>query len=242
MTWPIGSAATSAAYTTSPAIRIHCYTRPDMAIICTGYRRRSTGSIATEAREFLGTTTRRLREQIELVRGASHTFDRDALPATASLRRCSSARRSATSACAHMLDCFVECAPAPATARHARAHWLARTEEAFTGFVFKIQANMDPKHRDRIAFLRICSGRYRQGHEDAARADRQGQSRCGRGDVHGGRAGARRGSVSGRHHRPAQPRHHSDRRHLHRRRRICASWACRTSRRNCFAACACAIR
>ena len=36
-------------------------------------------------------------------------------------------------------------------------------EDAFTGFVFKIQANMDPKHRDRIAFLRICSGQYRTG-------------------------------------------------------------------------------
>jgi peptide chain release factor 3 len=37
------------------------------------------------------------------------------------------------------------------------------TEEAFTGFVFKIQANMDPQHRDRIAFLRICSGSYQPG-------------------------------------------------------------------------------
>jgi peptide chain release factor 3 len=36
-------------------------------------------------------------------------------------------------------------------------------EQSFTGFVFKIQANMDPKHRDRIAFLRVCSGRYEKG-------------------------------------------------------------------------------
>lgn len=36
-------------------------------------------------------------------------------------------------------------------------------EEKFTGFVFKIQANMDPKHRDRIAFMRICSGKYEKG-------------------------------------------------------------------------------
>jgi peptide chain release factor 3 len=36
-------------------------------------------------------------------------------------------------------------------------------EEAFSGFVFKIQANMDPGHRDRIAFMRICSGRYARG-------------------------------------------------------------------------------
>jgi peptide chain release factor 3 len=37
------------------------------------------------------------------------------------------------------------------------------TEEGFSGFVFKIQANMDPKHRDRIAFMRICSGKYEKG-------------------------------------------------------------------------------
>ena len=37
------------------------------------------------------------------------------------------------------------------------------TEAEFSGFVFKIQANMDPKHRDRIAFVRVCSGRYEKG-------------------------------------------------------------------------------
>jgi peptide chain release factor 3 len=40
---------------------------------------------------------------------------------------------------------------------------VAATEATFSGFVFKIQANMDPRHRDRIAFLRICSGRYLKG-------------------------------------------------------------------------------
>jgi peptide chain release factor 3 len=40
---------------------------------------------------------------------------------------------------------------------------VAATEERFSGFVFKIQANMDPKHRDRIAFLRVCSGSYQKG-------------------------------------------------------------------------------
>ena len=39
----------------------------------------------------------------------------------------------------------------------------SETEDKLTGFVFKIQANMDPKHRDRIAFLRICSGAYLRG-------------------------------------------------------------------------------
>ena len=40
---------------------------------------------------------------------------------------------------------------------------LIRTSEDFSGFIFKIQANMNPKHRDRIAFVRICSGKFERG-------------------------------------------------------------------------------
>ena len=56
-----------------------------------------------------------------------------------------------------LLDCFVEIAPPP-MARETEERLVHPEEEDFTGFVFKIHANMDPKHRDRIAFLRICSG------------------------------------------------------------------------------------
>jgi peptide chain release factor 3 len=61
-----------------------------------------------------------------------------------------------------MLDNFVEWAPPP-QAREARQRTVQVDEAAFSGFVFKIQANMDPRHRDRIAFLRVCSGRYEKG-------------------------------------------------------------------------------
>lgn len=56
-----------------------------------------------------------------------------------------------------MLDCFVEIAPPPLT-RVTEEREIKPTEDTFSGFVFKIHANMDPKHRDRIAFLRVCSG------------------------------------------------------------------------------------
>ena len=56
-----------------------------------------------------------------------------------------------------MLDCFVEIAPSPLP-RETEQRMIEPLESKFTGFVFKIHANMDPKHRDRIAFLRICSG------------------------------------------------------------------------------------
>ncbi len=61
-----------------------------------------------------------------------------------------------------ILRALVEWAPPPQP-RDAGLRVVAPTEPAFSGFVFKIQANMDPNHRDRIAFLRVCSGRYEPG-------------------------------------------------------------------------------
>lgn len=56
-----------------------------------------------------------------------------------------------------LLDCFIDIAPAP-LARQTEERVVEPEEGKFSGFVFKIHANMDPKHRDRLAFLRICSG------------------------------------------------------------------------------------
>ena len=61
-----------------------------------------------------------------------------------------------------VLRALVDWAPAPLP-RETDVRVVQPTEAAFTGFVFKIQANMDPNHRDRIAFLRVCSGRYTSG-------------------------------------------------------------------------------
>jgi len=61
-----------------------------------------------------------------------------------------------------LLDAFVELSPPPAT-RKAVPREVSPLEEAFSGFVFKIQANMNPAHRDRIAFFRICSGKFTRG-------------------------------------------------------------------------------
>ena len=57
------------------------------------------------------------------------------------------------------LQALVELAPSPQP-RLSDAGPVAPTDERFTGFVFKIQANMDPRHRDRVAFVRVCSGRF----------------------------------------------------------------------------------
>jgi len=58
-----------------------------------------------------------------------------------------------------LLDSFLE-KSSPPSARHSEDRLVQPHDPAFSGFVFKIQANMDPKHRDRIAFVRVCSGKF----------------------------------------------------------------------------------
>lgn len=58
-----------------------------------------------------------------------------------------------------LLDCFTDIAPPP-LARHTEERIVEPEEERFSGFVFKIHANMDPNHRDRVAFMRVCSGKF----------------------------------------------------------------------------------
>jgi peptide chain release factor 3 len=60
------------------------------------------------------------------------------------------------------LDAFLELAPPPAP-RNTKSGPRSPTDPRFSGFVFKIQANMDPSHRDRVAFVRVVSGRYVKG-------------------------------------------------------------------------------
>lgn len=58
-----------------------------------------------------------------------------------------------------LLDAFLEMAPSP-RARRVDGRLIEPDAEGFSGFIFKIQANMDPKHRDRLAFVRVCSGKF----------------------------------------------------------------------------------
>lgn len=114
-----------------------------------------------ELDKLLGEVAQELRDEIELVKGASHEFNLDDyLAGTLTPVYFGSAINNF--GIKELLDDFAMYAPAP---RHRES--LERTvepsENRFSGFVFKIQANMDPKHRDRIAFLRICSGSYRKG-------------------------------------------------------------------------------
>jgi len=102
-----------------------------------------------------------LRDEIELVKGASHEFDSQAyLKGDQTPVFFGSAINNF--GVTPLLDAFVKHAPAPGY-RESLNRVVESIEPAMTGFVFKIQANMDPAHRDRIAFLRICSGHFAQG-------------------------------------------------------------------------------
>jgi peptide chain release factor 3 len=139
--------------------RIHVYEQAGRKNF-TRQTRRILGSTSPEA-GTCSATADELMDETRTGAGASQPFDRDAYLA-GRRRRCSSARRSTTSAC--------NCCSMPSSSgrrrRGARDRPRAtskRPSQPFSGFVFKIQANMDPRHRDRIAFMRVCSGRYEQG-------------------------------------------------------------------------------
>ena len=105
----------------------------------------------------------RLSDSLALLHGAGTGFDNDAF------RRGELTPVFFGSALTNFgvepfLDQFIELAPPPLS-RATTAGLVSPDAPAFSGFVFKIQANMDPMHRDRVAFVRVCSGRFVRGME-----------------------------------------------------------------------------
>lgn len=101
-----------------------------------------------------------LREEIEIVTSVYPSFDRNAY-LNGDLSPVFFGSAVNNFGVKELLDCFVDIAPPPRD-RETEERIVGPEEEKFSGFVFKIHANMDPKHRDRIAFLRICSGTFQR--------------------------------------------------------------------------------
>ncbi|MDY0269017.1 peptide chain release factor 3 [Trichloromonas sp.] len=111
--------------------------------------------------QLLGSQAEELRHDIELLEGAANPFElQEYLKGNQTPVFFGSAINNF--GVRELLDAFVELAPGP-SARQTTTREVSPYEEAFSGFVFKIQANMDPMHRDRIAFMRICSGKFTRG-------------------------------------------------------------------------------
>ena len=111
--------------------------------------------------QFLGNQADELREDVELLDGAANPFDlKHYLKGNQTPVFFGSAINNF--GVKELLDAFVEMSPPPMS-RTTLTREVSPYEPAFSGFVFKIQANMDMAHRDRIAFLRVCSGTFRRG-------------------------------------------------------------------------------
>ncbi len=111
--------------------------------------------------DILGRQADELRSDVALLEGAANPFDlQDFLAGSQTPVFFGSAINNF--GVRELLDTFVEIAPGPLP-RQTATRLVHPGEEAFSGFVFKVQANMNPAHRDRIAFVRICSGRFRRG-------------------------------------------------------------------------------
>lgn len=119
------------------------------------------GIDSPELDKALGDEAEDFREEIELVKGASQEFNKTAY-LRGELTPVFFGSAINNFGVEPLLDAFAEHAPAPQP-RATETRIVEPDEKDFTGFIFKIQANMDPKHRDRIAFMRICSGTYNQG-------------------------------------------------------------------------------
>jgi peptide chain release factor 3 len=111
--------------------------------------------------ERFGQGFEQARHEIELVRAASPEFDREAFLAG---KQTPAFFGSAINnfGVRETLDALVDLAPPPGP-KPALQRVIEPTEPKFAGVVFKIQANMDPAHRDRVAFVRVCSGRFERG-------------------------------------------------------------------------------
>src|SRR5690554_721490 len=157
ITWPIGMGRHFKGIYHLYNDVIHLYTQGQGSRIPDD--KRIEGLDSPELDELLGEElAEELRMEVELVRGASHAFDLDAYR-RGELTPVYFGTAMGNFGVREMLDGFVEYAPSPQP-RETNTRSVEATDPQFTGFVFKIQANMDPKHRDRIAFLRVCSGKY----------------------------------------------------------------------------------
>ncbi len=114
-----------------------------------------------ELDKLLGIDAEKLREDIELLEGAANPFEfEEYLKASQTPVFFGSAINNF--GVKELLDAFCELAPAPGP-RETTMRSVKPEESSFSGFTFKIQANMNPAHRDRIAFFRICSGKFNRG-------------------------------------------------------------------------------
>lgn len=159
MTWPIGMGKRFKGVYHLYKDEVHLFSPTHGGKIATGEVLKGIDN--PKLVDILGDEADFFFEELELVKEASTPFDIDAY---LSGKQTPVFFGSAVNnfGVGELLDAFAEYAPAPRS-RQALGREVKPEEEELSGFVFKVQANMDPAHRDRIAFLRICSGKFTKG-------------------------------------------------------------------------------
>lgn len=157
--WPIGMGGDFKGVYNLYTDVIHVFTPGQNSVLSADER--IVGLDSEEARTLLGDEYDAYVDEVELVRGASYEYSQEAFLA-GTLSPAFFGTALGNFGVREMLDDFVQWAPPPLD-RVTVNRTVVAGEEKFSGFVFKIQANMDPRHRDRIAFMRVCSGRYTKG-------------------------------------------------------------------------------
>ncbi len=159
ITWPIGMGKSLKGVFHLQNDSVHLFSASDADKISSGEVIQGLDNPRLD--EVLGSIADDFREELELVRGASNEFDMQAY-LKGELTPAFFGSAINNFGMAELLDAFVEYAPAP-QARPTQTREVQPDEDKLSGFVFKIQANMDKQHRDRIAFMRLCSGKYEKG-------------------------------------------------------------------------------
>lgn len=160
LTWPIGMGKRFKG--------VYNLEKKELGLFSPGYTPRDDDGVFIDDLEdsrldnlISGSQADQLREDVDLIVGASDPFDLE-LYSNGTQTPVFFGSAINNFGVKEMLDSFVKIAPRPGR-RATATRDVDPDEEMFSGFTFKIQANMDPEHRDRIAFFRICSGKFTKG-------------------------------------------------------------------------------
>lgn len=159
VTWPIGSGMNFQGVYDLLKNEVHLYKagQPSETI-----KLSEDGVFGTDLEDIIaGYNLKTLRDEIELIQGAGNPFDME-LISQGKLSPVFFGSALADFGVTPFLNHFLEMSPAPGP-RKTTEGYVNPTDEEFSGFIFKIQANMNPAHRDRLAFFRICSGTFERG-------------------------------------------------------------------------------
>ena len=212
MNWPLGTGPDSAASTTAAASGLFFERVPG------GAYRTPVSVLDLADAEVKGrldeASYQKVLEEVAMLDGAGETFDHAAvLPGDMTAVFFGSAVNNF--GVQLLLDGFLEHAPPPGP-RKLPAGPIAPDDPRFSGFVFKIQSNMDPRHRDQIAFMRVCSGRFERDmkvfHPRTGKSVRLSSSH----KLFGRERETVDEAYAGRRHRARRPRRVRHRRHVDR--------------------------